>query len=83
MVEEAARDGYFDPSWAQKALRLTTNIRTYNARISYLLSGLFSGSTREPDSDRLVLHAIEEIEGTRQTIVADAQLLAELKKERS
>ena len=54
-----------------------------DTRISYLLSVLSSGSTREPDSDRLVLRAIKEIEGNRQAIVWDARLLGELKQERS
>ena len=48
-----------------------------------LLSVLSSGSTREPDSDRLVIRAIKELEGNRQTIIADARLLGELKQEQS
>ena len=58
-------------------------MHTFDTRISYLLSVLSSRSTRELDSARLVLRAIEEIEGNRQAIVADARLLGELKQERS
>jgi hypothetical protein len=58
---------------------LATNMRAYNAKVSYLLSVLSSGISYEPGSERLVLRAIEEIEETRKAIIADARLLAELK----
>ncbi len=76
VVEEAVQSGFFDPSQAERALRLARNIRTYNARVSYLLSILFSGKTGEPDFEQLVLHAIERIEETRRAAVEDARLLA-------
>jgi hypothetical protein len=79
VVEEGLRDSFFDPPRAEKALRLARNMRAYNAKVSCLLSILASGTTHQPDYRQLVLHAIEEIEGTRQAIVAGARLLAELK----
>ncbi len=78
VVEEAVKGGFFGPPRVQQALRLARNMRAYNAMISYLLSLLSSGATRDPDSEQLVLHATGEIEETRRAIVADAQLLAEL-----
>jgi hypothetical protein len=76
VIEEAIRGGFFSPSQAEGALRLVKNMRTYNAKVSYFLSLLSSGTIREPDSKQCVLRAIEEIEGTRQAIVADARKLA-------
>ncbi len=78
VVEEAVKGGFFGPLQAQKALRLARNMRAYNAMISYLLSLLSSGATRDPDSEQLVLHATGELEEARRAIVADARLLAEL-----
>jgi hypothetical protein len=40
------------------------------------LSTLSLGTTAEPGTDELVLHAIEEIEAIRRQIVADARLLS-------
>jgi hypothetical protein len=50
-------------------------MRTYNAKISYLLSILFSETSHEPGLGQLVLRAIEEIEKTRRAIVTDTRLL--------
>jgi hypothetical protein len=79
IIEEAIRGGFFGPARAEGALRLTKNMSTYNAEVSYFLSLLFSGTIHEPDSAQFVLHATEEIEGTRQAIVADARKLADLR----
>lgn len=76
VVEEAVRGGFFDPQRAEGALRLARNMRAYNAKVSYLLSTLSPGTTAGPHSDKFVLHAIEEMEETRQAIVTDARLLS-------
>ncbi len=78
VVEEAVKGGFFEPPWLEKALRLAGNMRAYNGMISYLLSLLSSGATRDPGLEQLVLHATGEVEQARQAIVADARLLAEL-----
>src|SRR3954467_6335377 len=78
VIEEAIRGGFFGPARAEGALRLTKNMRTYNAKVSYFLSLLSSGTIRELDSGEFVLYAIEEIEGTRRAIVADARKLTDL-----
>jgi hypothetical protein len=79
VIEEAIKGGFFSLSQAEGALRLAKNMRTYNAKVSYFLSLLSSGTIREPDSKQFVMRAIEEIEGTRQAIVADARKLADLR----
>lgn len=73
VIEGAVRDGFFDPP--EKALRLARNMYSYNARVSYLLSILSSGKT-DDEPGQLLPHVIQEIEDTRQTIVADARLLS-------
>ena len=76
VVEEAIRGGFFDPPRMEGALRLARNMRAYNAKVSYLLSTLSAGTATHPGSDRFVLHAIEEMEETRQAILADTRLLS-------
>ena len=76
VVEEAIREGFFGPSRTEVALRLARTMRAYDAKVSYLLSILPLGTTVRPGSDEFVLHAIEEMEGTRRQIVADARLLS-------
>jgi len=76
LIDEALRDGLFCPVWTEKALRLARNTRTYNAKISYFLSNLSFGRSHEPGSTELRIHAIDEIEVTRQRIVADARKLS-------
>ncbi len=76
VIEEAVRGGFFDPPRTEEALRLARNMRAYNAKVSYLLSTLPPGTTAHPGSDKFVLHAIEEIEGTRQAILTDARRLS-------
>ena len=76
VVEEAVREGFFDPPRVETALRLVRNVRAYNAKVSYLLSTLSPGTNAGPGSDDFVLHAIEEMEGTRRRILADARLLS-------
>ena len=72
VIEEAVRDGFFDPPG--RALRLARNMHAYNARVSYLLSILSSGTTGdEPGPGALVPHAVEEVENTRRAIVADGR----------
>jgi hypothetical protein len=51
-------------------------MHTYNAKISYMLSVLSSQIKEEQDSGQFVLHAIQEIEATRQAIVTDSRKLA-------
>jgi hypothetical protein len=76
VVEEAIRDGFFGPGRVERALRLARNMHTYNAKISYLLSVLSWQIKEEQDSGQFVLHAIQEIEPTRQAIVTDSRKLA-------
>lgn len=77
VVEDAIKEGFFDPPRMERALRLARNIRAYDARVFYLLSLLSSGATRDPDLEQLALRAIERIEETRRAIVADARMLVE------
>lgn len=76
VTEEAIRDGFLDPPRAEIALRLARTTRAYNARVSYLLSTLSLGTIAGPGRDEFALHAIEDMEGTRRQIVADARLLS-------
>lgn len=76
VTEEAVRGGFLDPPRVEGALRLARNARAYNAKVSYLLSTLSLGTTAGQGLDEFILHAIEEMEGTRRQIVADASLLS-------
>lgn len=78
VVEEAVRDGFFDPDQLERALRLARNMHAYNAKVSYLLSVLSSEMKEEQDSGQFVLQAIDEIEVTRYAIVTDARKLADI-----
>jgi hypothetical protein len=77
VIEEAIQGGFFDPSQVWKALHLTRNMGTYSTKVSYLLPTLSSGTTHVSGPEQPVLHAMEEIEETRQAIVAEARLLSE------
>ena len=44
-----------------------------------MLPVLSAGTKGETDFGQFVLHAIQEIEGTRQAVVADARKLADLR----
>ena len=79
VVEEAIKEGFFDPPRVEIALRLVRNMRAYTAGVSHLLLLLPLGATRDPDHKQLVLRVIERIEENRRAIVADARLLAEPK----
>ncbi len=50
VVEEAVQGCFFDPRRAEVALRLTRNMRAYNAKVSYLFSTLSPGATTGPYS---------------------------------
>jgi len=69
ILEQAIRDGFFDPPHAEAAARLTSKMRGYGAKTANLFSIL---SIKHP-----TLHAIREIEETRRAIVEDARSLRE------
>lgn len=75
ILEQAIRDGFFDPSNAEAATHLAGKIRGYSTNIAHLFSILSIRTTFGPGSGRLVLHAIRDIEGTRRVVVKDARSL--------
>ena len=79
ILEQAVRDGFFDPSNAKAATRLAGKIRGYSTKITHLFSILSIRTTVGPGSERLALHAIRDIEETCRVIVKDARsLIAQL-----
>jgi hypothetical protein len=76
VIKEAVRGGFLDPLRAEGALRLARSTRAYNAKVSYLLSTSALGTTAGSGTEEFILHAIEEMEGTRRQIVVDARLLS-------
>jgi len=77
ILEQAIRDGYFDPPHAEAAIRLAEKMRVYGAKTSHLFSILSTQTAPDPDFERLALHAIRDVEKTRQDIFKDTQLLIE------
>jgi regulator of protease activity HflC (stomatin/prohibitin superfamily) len=75
ILEQAIRDGFFDPSDAESATHLAGKIRGYSTKIAHLFSILSIRTTFGPGSGRLALHAIRDIEETRRVIVKDARSL--------
>jgi hypothetical protein len=77
ILEQAIRDGYFDLPHAEAAIRLAEKMRVYGAKTSHLFSILSTQTAPDPGFERLALHAIRDVEKTRQDIFKDTQLLIE------
>ena len=67
VLEEAIRSGFFEPPEAERAFRLLGRIRALDAKVSYLVPILSSG-TGDPNHDEVARRAIRELEETRQEI---------------
>ncbi len=77
ILEQAIRDGFFDPPHAETAIRLSEKMRVYGAKTASLFSILSVRTAPDSGFERLALHAIRDAEKTRRGIVKDAQSLIE------